>query len=166
VAGGAVATSAWANAVSDAIQQMIAELYPAGQLGMSWANITGTPNLYPPGLHAHTGNGTGGLVDYGVLTGKPTAFPPAGHALDPVGNPAHTGSLPWASVSAKPATFAAAPHALDPTGNPAHTGSLPWASVSGKPAQWGRAGTAAGDTIYGGTAAPASPTEGDIWIKG
>lgn len=166
VASNSLATSAWANAVADAVQQLVADLYPAGALGIAWANVTGKPATFAPTAHAHKDAGTGGTIAYGDLTGKPATFAPSGHALDPTGNPAHTGSLPWASVSNKPATFAPAPHALDPNGNPAHTGTLPWGSVSGKPSTWLKSGSSTGSTIYVQTAAPTAPSEGDVWIKG
>jgi hypothetical protein len=193
VASNSPATSAWANAVSDALQQLIADLYPAGALGMTWANVTGKPTTFAPTVHAHTDAASGGTVGYGDLTGKPAAFAPSAHGLDPASGP-HTGTLPYASVSGKPAAFAPADHALDPASGP-HTGTLPWSTVASKPTTfaptvhahdanatggtiayadltgtpgvgWLRSGTAIGTRIYGGTVAPASPAEGDIWIKG
>jgi hypothetical protein len=168
VASNSLATSAWANAVADAVQQLIADLYPAGALAIPWANVTGKPALFAPSVHAHRDAASGGTVAYGDLAGKPATFAPAGHALDPSGNPAHTGTLPWASVSGKPATFAPAAHALDPNGNPAHTGTVPWASVGGKPALWNKSASSSGATIYTqpSTTPPGSPVEGDVWIKG
>lgn len=168
VASNSLATSAWANAVSDAIQQLIADLYPAGALGMTWANVTGKPTTFAPTVHPHQDAATGGTLAYGDLTGKPAAFAPAAHTLDPATGP-HTGTLPWATVAGKPATFAAAPHAVDPNGNPAHTGTLPWGSIGGKPALWNKSASSNGVTIYVQSAEPAPAggvADGDVWIKG
>jgi hypothetical protein len=71
VAGGSPATSAWANSVSDAVQQLIADLYPAGELALGWAAITGKPATFPASAHTHAAGSVEGQVPYGNITGKP-----------------------------------------------------------------------------------------------
>jgi hypothetical protein len=80
VAGGAAATSAWANSVADALQQLIADLYSAGAIAVTWAHVTGKPATFAPSAHSHHDAGTGGTVAYGDLTGKPATFAPSAHA--------------------------------------------------------------------------------------
>ena len=52
VAASAPATSAWANSVADAIQEIEADLYPTtyGQVAIPWSAITGEPATFPPDL--------------------------------------------------------------------------------------------------------------------
>jgi len=80
VAANSPSTSAWANSVTDAVQQLIADLYPAGALGMDWSMITGKPAGFAPAAHTHADAATGGTVAYGVITGKPATFAPSAHA--------------------------------------------------------------------------------------
>jgi hypothetical protein len=102
VAGGAPATSAWANAVADAVQQLIADLYPAGVLGVAWASVSGKPTAFAPSVHAHTDDPvTGGPVGYGDLAGKPSTFAPSGHAH---ADAASGGKIAYANVTGTPAT--------------------------------------------------------------
>lgn len=180
VAGASTATSAWANAVSDAIQQMIADLYPAGALGMTWANISGKPTTFAPTVHTHADTPGGGPVAYADIASKPSTFAPTVHVhqsasstggpvayADLTGKPtsmaptAHT--HPYASdITSKPATFAPADHAAaHRTGG----GDVLTASQIGG---WNRVG--AGDTlgtkIYVGRGAPTGMAEGDVWIVG
>ena len=56
VAAAAPATSSWANAVADAIQELEADLYPGtyGQLAIPWTAITGKPATFDATLGAVT----------------------------------------------------------------------------------------------------------------
>lgn len=130
VAANSDATSAWANSVADAVNELIGDLYSGIALAIPWASLTGVPASFAPSVHAHLDAATGGLVAYSSLSGIPAAFAPAAHAL---AGAAHT--------SATPAALGA------------------WAKGSA-------GGGAAGVTIWVGTTAPASPAEGDVWIKG
>lgn len=180
VAGASTATSAWANAVSDAIQQLIADLYPAGALTLPWASINGKPLTFAPTVHAHADAASGGTVAYAVVTGKPSTFAPTVHAHqaaastggriaygDLTGQPssmaptAHT--HPYGSdITSKPATFAPADHAAN------HRTGGGDAITAGQIGGWNRA--AAGDTlgtkIFVGRGAPVGMAEGDVWIVG
>lgn len=151
VAGGSTATSAWANAVSDAIQQLIADLYPAGALAMAWANVTGKPSTFAPTVHAHAGSASGGTVGYADITGKPTSMAPTAHT-HPYGS----------DVTGKPATFAPSDHA------DAHKTGGGDALVASQINGWNRAaaGSTLGVRIFCGTGTPAGMAEGDIWVIG
>lgn len=180
VAGASPATSAWANAVSDAIQQLIADLYPAGALAMAWAAVTGKPSTFTPSVHAHADAGTGGTIAWAVITGKPTTFAPTAHAHADAGS---GGTVPYANLTGKPTTMAPTahshPYGSEVTGKPStfapsdHAASH--AVGGGDPVTaasidaWKQA--AAGDTlgirIYVGRGVPAgTPSEGDVWIVG
>src|SRR5262245_21294274 len=138
VAANSLATSAWANSVADALQQLIADLYPAGALGMTWANITGKPAQFAPAAHAHADAATGGLVPYANLTGKPATMDPTAHAH---ADAASGGTVPYANLTGKPADVT---------------------SLGG----WNRSASSTGVRIYVHPSAPANMVEGDVWIKG
>jgi hypothetical protein len=141
VAGGSPATSAWANAVADAVQQLIADLYPAGVLGMTWANVSGKPTAFPPIVHAHTADPlTGGPVGYGDIAGKPSKFAPTVHDHS---SAAAGGGIPYDSLVDIPALGA---YALGGwlRGTNAHNGTFIWVQPG----------------------APSGPDEGDLWVKG
>jgi hypothetical protein len=152
VAGGTTATSAWANAVSDAIQQLIADLYPAGALSMAWANVTGKPLTFAPTVHAHADAASGGTVAYAAVTGKPATFAPTVHVhqaaaatggridyADLTSKPtsmaptAHT--HPYSSdITSKPATFAPSNHHADHADGGSDEVPVTYAQLTGKPA--------------------------------
>lgn len=180
VAGASPATSAWANAVSDAIQAMIADLYPAGALAFAWASITGKPSTFAPSVHTHADGSSGGTIAWAVITGKPSTFAPTDHTHAGAGTggtvaySALTGkptsmtptahSHPYGSeVTGKPSTFAPSDHAASHAvggGDPVTAASID---------AWKQA--AAGDTlgvrIYVGRGVPSgTPAEGDVWIVG
>src|SRR5262245_60567767 len=100
VAANSLATSAWANSVADALQQLPAGPSAAGALGMTWANITGKPTQFAPPAHAHADAATGGLVPYANLTGKPATMDPTAHAH---ADAATGGLVPYANLTGKPA---------------------------------------------------------------
>lgn len=79
VASGSVATSSWANAVTDAIEEIIASIYTGATLAIPWASVTGKPTTFAPAVHTHADAVGGGTVAYGVITGKPATFPPSAH---------------------------------------------------------------------------------------
>lgn len=180
VAGASPATSAWANAVSDAIQQLIADLYPAGALAIAWAAVTGKPSTFPPDVHTHADGSSGGTIAWAVITGKPSTFAPTAHTHHDSGT---GGTIAYADLTGKPTSLAPTahthPYSSDITGKPAtfapsdHAASH--ATGGGDPVgaagigAWVRA--AAGDTlgvrIYVGRGVPSgTPANGDVWIVG
>jgi hypothetical protein len=179
VAGGSTATSAWANAVSDAIQQLIADLYPAGALAMAWANVTGKPSTFAPTVHAHAGSASGGTIAYADLTGKPTSMAPTVHAH---AGSASGGTVGYADITGKPTSMAPTahthPYGSDVTGKPAtfapsdhadaHKTGGGDALVASQINGWNRAaaGSTLGVRIFCGTGTPAGMAEGDIWVIG
>lgn len=60
VAANSPATSAWANSVADAIQELEADLYPVtyGQIALPWASVTGKPATFAPTLGSTVGSST------------------------------------------------------------------------------------------------------------
>ena len=76
VASNAPATSAWANSVADAIQELEGDLYPVtyGQLAIPWTAITGEPAVFPPELGttvtAATSYGLSSAVGSAVVAAK------------------------------------------------------------------------------------------------
>lgn len=79
VASGSVATSSWANAVVDAIEEIIAGIYSGSTLAIPWASVTGKPATFAPVVHTHADTVNGGTIGYAVITGKPATFPPSAH---------------------------------------------------------------------------------------
>lgn len=179
VAGGSTATSAWANSVNDAVQQLIADLYPAGALTLAWSAISGKPSTFAPEVHAHTDAASGGTIAYGSITGKPSTMAPTAHAHADSGS---GGTVAYSVITGKPSTFAPAahthPYGTDITGKPAtfppadHAASHRTAGgdalVANQIGGWDRkaAGDALGVRIYVGRGVAASPAEGDVWIVG
>ena len=151
VAGASTATSAWANAVSDAIQQLIADLYPAGALGMTWAHITGKPLTFAPTVHAHADAASGGTVAYAVVTGKPSTFAPTVHVhqsasstggpiayADLTGKPSSLPPTPHthpygSDITSKPSTFAPADHATSHKDGGSDEVAVTYGQLTGKP---------------------------------
>lgn len=68
-------------------------------------------------------------------------------------------AIPWANLTGVPSTFTPAAHTLA-----SHTSATP--AAIGAWAKLSAGGGAAGVTIHVGTTPPASPAEGDVWIKG
>lgn len=180
VAGASPATSAWANAVSDAIQQLIADLYPAGSLAIAWAAVTGKPSTFAPDVHTHADGSTGGTIAWAVITGKPSTFAPTAHTHHDAGT---GGTVAYADLTGKPTSLAPTahthPYSTDITGKPATFTPADHASTHATgggdavtPQQigaWKQA--AAGDTlgvrIFVGRGAPSGTvSEGDVWIVG
>lgn len=60
VASSAPATSSWANAVADSVNELEDGLYPTtyGQVEIPWSAITGEPATYPPTLGTAVGSST------------------------------------------------------------------------------------------------------------
>ncbi len=95
-------------------------------------------------------------LPWASLTGIPATFAPAVHThADTAGG----GLVAYSVITGKPATFAPAAHTLA-----SHTTATP--AAIGAWAKGSAGGGVAGVTIYVGTTAPASPAEGDVWIKG
>jgi hypothetical protein len=84
VAANSPATSSWANSVSDAIQELEADLYPStyGQLAIPWASITGKPTTFDATL----GNVTAQTA-YGASSSNGSALT-ASHSDHTHGTPA------------------------------------------------------------------------------
>lgn len=147
---------------------------------VAYSVITGKPSSFTPSSHTHADAGNGGVIDWGVISGKPSTFAPSSHDIVS----GHSGSYPWASISGKPATFAPSSHAYTD-----HSGTVPWSELSSVPSTfepnahadhhatggsdpvtpsairaWATS-TGTGAKIFVGTGTPASPAEGDIWVK-
>lgn len=153
---------------------------------VAYSNISGKPSTFTPADHTHVGTGTGGVVAWSNIGSKPSEFAPTVHAhtssgtgvggtishgaLTSVTSDQHhakshahngadgSGTVAYSSLTGIPSTFAPSSHSLA-----SHTGV---ADDIGAWVQASSGGGAAGTQIWVGTTSPASPVEGDIWVKG
>jgi hypothetical protein len=79
VASGSVATSSWANSVSDALQEIIATIYSGASLAIPYASVTGKPSTFAPTVHSHADAAGGGTITYANISAKPATFAPEAH---------------------------------------------------------------------------------------
>lgn len=79
VAASSVATSAWANSVVDALNEVLDAIFTADVLTLPWASLTGVPSTFAPAVHDHQDAAGGGTIAYADITGKPSTFTPSAH---------------------------------------------------------------------------------------
>lgn len=156
---------------------------------VAYGTLSGIPATFAPTVHDHSNTAGGGPVPYSSLSGLPSTFAPAAHAASHASAGSDAVTVTYAQLTGKPSTFAPSSHAhsaADGTGQIAYSNLTsvpstfaPSAHVASHKTGGGDAlkssdiggfdRTASGGTIgtkiYVGTTTPASPAEGDIWIK-
>jgi hypothetical protein len=125
---------------------------------VAWGSVSGKPTAFAPDVHDHGAADPEGQVPWANISGKPAEFDPLDHAADHFLGGGDQISIDWSQITGEPATFAPSAHTLA-----SHTSATP--AAIGAWAKLSAGGGAAGVTIHVGTTAPASPAEGDIWIK-
>jgi hypothetical protein len=162
VAANSVATSAWANSVATAVNDIEADIYVTGALAIPWAAVTGKPATFTPTLGPSVAATT-----YGQAKADGTS--PAGahadhtHGTPPLPTPTQL-AIPWSEVTGKPTSFAPSAHkASHAIGG---TDAMAAADVGAPQSVTTPNTVAGGRKVYVGTATPTGMAEGDVWIKG